>query len=272
MFVFAWTALVVAGSGNVLSLDALVADRARREHGLEPARVVAIPFSTVQTLCGYFDRDRCEALGGAPCAAARCPVLVEGRPSGGMGPEDLGRRQLVLGGMVAGAIGALGLVAAALAAGLGRAVGGAPSAKSDSVSLPGSSKATSPPAGRSGPPTTATATSGPTSTAGPPAPSGTAIGPAKDVPIGGAARFTDPGTGDPSLVLQPRRGQFLAYDAVCPHAGCTVGYFQSADLLVCPCHGSQFNPATGDVEVGPASTGLRRLTVAEGPDGQLFVG
>jgi thiosulfate dehydrogenase [quinone] large subunit len=40
---------------------------------------------------------------------------------------------------------------------------------------------------------------------------------------------------------------------------------------VCPCHGSQFNASTGSVEVGPARSGLRRLTVAEGPDGQLYV-
>jgi Rieske Fe-S protein len=46
---------------------------------------------------------------------------------------------------------------------------------------------------------------------------------------------------------------------------------RSADLLVCPCHGSQFNPNNGDVEVGPAPHGLRRLTIAEGSDGQLYV-
>jgi len=63
----------------------------------------------------------------------------------------------------------------------------------------------------------------------------------------------------------------VAFDTVCPHAGCTVGYSKAADLLVCPCHGSEFNPNTGAVETGPAPRGLTAIHVAEGPDGQLYV-
>jgi thiosulfate dehydrogenase [quinone] large subunit len=62
----------------------------------------------------------------------------------------------------------------------------------------------------------------------------------------------------------------VAFDAVCPHAGCTVGYSQSAAKLVCPCHGSQFNAATGAVEVGPATTGLKSIPIAKGGNGQLY--
>jgi thiosulfate dehydrogenase [quinone] large subunit len=91
------------------------------------------------------------------------------------------------------------------------------------------------------------------------------------VPVGGAASFKDPGSGDPALVVQPQRGTFLAYDAVCPHAGCTVGYSAAAKLLVCPCHGSEFDVQTGNVLVGPAPTGLSPIAVAEGSDGQLYV-
>ena len=101
-------------------------------------------------------------------------------------------------------------------------------------------------------------------------PAGTAIGPAKDVPVGGAASFTDPRTGDPSIVIQAKAGKFVAFDAVCPHAGCTVGYDQAAAVIVCPCHGSQFNAATGAVESGPAATGLTPITIAEGGNGQLY--
>jgi thiosulfate dehydrogenase [quinone] large subunit len=91
------------------------------------------------------------------------------------------------------------------------------------------------------------------------------------VPVGGSARFTDPASGDPGLVLQLTKGSYVAYDAVCPHAGCTVGYSPAAQLIVCPCHGSEFNPATGAVEVGPATRGLETIKVAEGGDGQLYV-
>jgi thiosulfate dehydrogenase [quinone] large subunit len=90
-------------------------------------------------------------------------------------------------------------------------------------------------------------------------------------PVGQAASFNDPATGDPSIVIQPRSGQFVAFDTVCPHAGCTVGYDPAAKAIICPCHGSQFNASTGAVEVGPAATGLKTLAIAEGSNGQLYV-
>jgi thiosulfate dehydrogenase [quinone] large subunit len=70
-------------------------------------------------------------------------------------------------------------------------------------------------------------------------------------------------------VVQRQAGQFLAFDAVCPHAGCTVQYQQSQDIFVCPCHGSLFNASTGAVEQGPAATGLRSIPISEA-NGQLY--
>jgi len=119
-------------------------------------------------------------------------------------------------------------------------------------------------------PTTA-ASATPTTTAAATNPPGTAIGPAKDVPVGKSAAFTDPTTHTPSLVIQLTQGRFVAYDAVCPHEGCTVGYVPSQSIIACPCHGSEFNPDNGDVEQGPATRGLRALGIAEGSDGQLYV-
>jgi len=89
--------------------------------------------------------------------------------------------------------------------------------------------------------------------------------------VGGAASFTDPSSGDPSLVVQPSRHRFLAFDAVCPHAGCAVSYEPGSKLFVCPCHGSEFNGRTGAVITGPAPRGLSRIQVAKGPDGQLYI-
>ena len=90
------------------------------------------------------------------------------------------------------------------------------------------------------------------------------------MPVGGAATFTDPATGDPGLVLQLTKDQFVAYDAVCPHAGCTVGYSAGAKLIVCPCHGSEFDPTTGAVVNPPAQRGLTPIHVAVGADGSLL--
>ena len=92
-----------------------------------------------------------------------------------------------------------------------------------------------------------------------------------DVPVGGAASFQDPSSGDPSLVIQPTAGRFLAFDAVCPHAGCMVQYDQGNRAFVCPCHGSVFNGQTGAVESGPAASGLARVTITRAADGQLYV-
>jgi thiosulfate dehydrogenase (quinone) large subunit len=221
VFAFAWTPLLLAGSGSVLSLDAAIADRADKQ-----ARA-------------------------ARRHAGRSGTRVPGAS----------RREVVLRGTVTAAVAAVSLVIGGLAAGLGRLAGGT-AGKNGGSSLPLAASPTQ----------TATATPSHSASAKPgKAPPGRAIGPAKDVPVGQAASFQDPATGDPSIVIQPQAGTFLAFDAVCPHAGCQVGYDPAAKVITCPCHGSQFNASTGAVEVGPAATGLKKIPIAEGSDGQLYV-
>jgi Rieske Fe-S protein len=72
-------------------------------------------------------------------------------------------------------------------------------------------------------------------------------------------------------VIHPSAGTFVAFDAVCPHAGCTVGYDPAQQVIACPCHGSQFNAGTGAVEIGPATSGLKKLGITKGPNGQLYI-
>ena len=178
---------------------------------------------------------------------------------------DEERRRVV----VTGSLAVTGLVLAGLAAGLGRLVGGAkPPRSGPNLSAGGTTSTTV----RSSSPTTAAPSPGTTAAPKPAGiPNGTRIGPASDVPVGGAASFQDPGSGDPAIVIQARAGHFVAFDAVCPHAGCTVGYSSPDRLIVCPCHGSVFNPASGAVEQGPAASGLRTISISEGSDGQLYV-
>lgn len=217
VFAFAWTPLLLAGSGPVLSLDAAIADRA-------------------------------------------------GRRAGHAGPEA-SRREVVLGGTVTAAVAAITVVIGGLAAGLGRLAGGTAGTGGGPSLPPQAGPVPSTPSTRA-----ATARPRRRATAKPgKVPRGTAVGPASDVPVGQAASFTDPATGDPSIVIRPSSGTFVAFDAVCPHAGCTVGYDPSAKVIICPCHGSRFNASTGAVEVGPAATGLKKLTISEGPNGQLYV-
>jgi thiosulfate dehydrogenase [quinone] large subunit len=115
-------------------------------------------------------------------------------------------------------------------------------------------------------PTTTQPSTGPTT----PPPAGTLLGSAKDVPQGHAAAFTIPSSGDPGIVIHAD-GAFFAYDAVCPHAGCTVGYYAANDIIVCPCHGSEFAVTTGDVIDGPAPHGLAKLKIVEGSNGNLYL-
>jgi thiosulfate dehydrogenase [quinone] large subunit len=171
-------------------------------------------------------------------------------------------------------LGALGVAAAAVAAAGGRLAGGVkaprstPDLSAPGPAGPGTATTTTTPGG---PATTTAPPAGPATTTAPnPGASGTLIGPASGVPIGGAASFQDPSSGDPAIVIQPKPGQFVAFDAVCPHAGCTVDFDPSQDILVCPCHGSLFNASTGAVQQGPAASGLKTISVAES-SGQLFV-
>lgn len=77
--------------------------------------------------------------------------------------------------------------------------------------------------------------------------------PVVDVPQeGGVVR-------DRVVVTQPAEGEFKAFDASCPHQGCAVEEV-TAEAIVCPCHGSEFDPTSGDVTTGPAEKGLAERT------------
>ena len=83
---------------------------------------------------------------------------------------------------------------------------------------------------------------------------------AADVPEGG-------GLVDGRVVVtQPSAGEFKAFDGTCPHQGCAVTRV-TTEAIVCPCHGSEFDIATGDVKKGPATKALPTKSVSVGADG-----
>jgi thiosulfate dehydrogenase [quinone] large subunit len=269
VFFFAWMPLVIAGAGGVLSADAVLAHRVRRGMGAEPEAVTPVDFAVVRRVCGQFEEGRCQARNGDPCAPGPCPFLAQQPPRAArIDQTELDRRTVLATGGAAAALSAVVLVGGGLVAGLGRLFGSSVGGSAAPVLGSGAPPTTGGSSRRS---TTTTSSPGSPSTTAPSVPPGTKIGPAKDVPVGGAASFQNPSSGDPSLVVQPEAGTFLAFDAVCPHAGCTVQYSNTARLFICPCHGSEFNGHSGAVEVGPAQSGLMRLTIAEGSDGQLYV-
>jgi thiosulfate dehydrogenase [quinone] large subunit len=76
-----------------------------------------------------------------------------------------------------------------------------------------------------------------------------------------AVTFEIPSDGHPGVIVKLPDGSFVAYDATCTHAGCTVAY-DGTSLLACPCHGSKFDPAAGaGVVSGPAPRPLAQLPI-----------
>ncbi|WP_264031543.1 Rieske (2Fe-2S) protein [Cellulosimicrobium sp. SH8] len=86
---------------------------------------------------------------------------------------------------------------------------------------------------------------------------GQALASVDDVPVGGALAVTVDGA--PLLVTQPEEGTFAAFSAICTHQGCTVA--PGDGELLCPCHASRYDLATGAVLGGPAPSPLPEVPV-----------
>lgn len=112
------------------------------------------------------------------------------------------------------------------------------------------------------PPTTRDDTSGgpetepedPSSAPSPAAP-GTVLGAAAAVPVGGATVYPSAAV----VVARPGSTTYVAFSAVCPHAGCLVDKVQDGTIH-CPCHGSRFH-LDGTVAAGPAARPLTSVRV-----------
>ena len=76
-----------------------------------------------------------------------------------------------------------------------------------------------------------------------------------DVPVGGGVVVA----AQEIVVTQPSDGDYRAFTAICTHTGCLVN--QVTETIDCPCHGSRFDIATGDVVTGPASAPLSEIAV-----------
>jgi nitrite reductase/ring-hydroxylating ferredoxin subunit len=87
------------------------------------------------------------------------------------------------------------------------------------------------------------------------------------VPVGGGVKVeTSVGV---LMIVQPTSGKFVAYSAICTHAGCEVSR-ATAKAIVCTCHNSEFSTADGARISGPATGALKNFRVVE-RNGMLFL-
>jgi nitrite reductase/ring-hydroxylating ferredoxin subunit len=87
------------------------------------------------------------------------------------------------------------------------------------------------------------------------------------VPVGGGIKVeSSVGT---LMIVQPTRGNFAAYSAICTHQGCEVSR-ATAQAIICTCHDSQFSTADGQRISGPATGRLKNFAVVE-RSGMLFL-
>ncbi len=188
------------------------------------------------------------------------PVRMPSRWTREVSPERRVVLELGVLGLAALAVGAAGGVFGKLfrgddsgaqsALGSGDGSSGAGSGSGSAVASPTASDTTS----------GSTAASG--STGAGSAPAGTQIASLSQLPKRSAIDFSDPNTGDPSVLVRLADGKVVAFDAICTHAGCVVGYDQGSGLLLCPCHGAAFDPAhDAQVVGGPAPVPLTPLPI-----------
>lgn len=88
-----------------------------------------------------------------------------------------------------------------------------------------------------------------------------------------AQDFTDPASGNDSLLIHLPNGNFVAYNRACTHAGVPVNYDSGSHQLICPAHGAIFDPANNANPIqGPASSPLSAVAVHVNGDGTITVG
>jgi serine/threonine protein kinase/Rieske Fe-S protein len=90
------------------------------------------------------------------------------------------------------------------------------------------------------------------------------------IPINSSVDFTNPATGRSDILMHLPNGQFVAYDRACTHQQVLINYDPNTHMMVCPLHGSIFDPANnGKVIQGPAVAPVATVPIKVSADGTV---
>lgn len=266
VFVFAWTVLIAFGSGGVLSLDAWLHERARRRVGLAPTpAAVPVAATRLRELCGRAGKCGLDTASGHCGRPRTCAVFAPTEQLSPARSAELDRRTVLATGAGIASVGLATAFLAGTTAAVGRrnnTGGGTPLAQ-PTTAVPASTPAPTP----DGSPTGTHPGHGGSHPARQPsshsssATTGQVIAAASAVPVGQAKGFTDAHSHQPAWLVHVSSAQFVAFSAVCTHAGCTVEYDPSSTQFVCPCHGGTYDAKTGKVLGGPPPAPLAQIAV-----------
>ncbi|HUR74528.1 MAG TPA: Rieske 2Fe-2S domain-containing protein [Sporichthya sp.] len=95
-------------------------------------------------------------------------------------------------------------------------------------------------------------------------PVGPSFADASAVPVGSGALFES----DEIIVTQPTAGKYLGWSDLCTHEGCIIDVFQGKEMI-CTCHDSHFDIATGKPVAGPAKKVLPSKPIVV-KDGKIY--
>jgi Rieske Fe-S protein len=91
-----------------------------------------------------------------------------------------------------------------------------------------------------------------------------------DIPLNSAHTFMYANGSQSGIAIHLANGNFVAYNRTCSHGGVYVDYDPATHFIVCPAHGSKFDPAKGAAVVaGPAAQPLTALTIRVNADGTI---
>jgi thiosulfate dehydrogenase [quinone] large subunit len=88
--------------------------------------------------------------------------------------------------------------------------------------------------------------------------------------VGQGELVEQPDSGIPAILVRLAEDHVVAFEAICTHAKCVVGFDSGRRLIICACHGAEFDPSRqAAVVAGPAPRPLPPIQVRVDRDGTV---